>query len=393
MNLNLGHINSIASVNVILKDDSYLFNVVVIKKKKGLLQITSQGNNIDSVKDLLKITGKYCSFILHFSGKGILNKKVENTPNYRSKIFMNANLDDFYFTDVESKDSIFTSVIRKSVAQEVVNLFNPKLNHVLSVCSGPFIAQIIKSQLPFNTLLSNEYELTYNEQDVVGFEKLKENRRKNYDLDGKQINQNLVPAVSHGTLFFMPNDRYILPIDSSLSEAKLETEQKNIFIRFGAFMIIFFIIILLGNMIYLNKLNKTIQINSQELALSEQTLQRVGTLSEEENRKTKMLRSSGLMNKQFLAFFLKELSNSTPSEINFDRISIRPFVNEIKNNFKIEINENIIYVLGETPTSNILSEWIIEIKQKSWIGKIDILNYVYSKGVGEFELKIEIINV
>ena len=46
--------------------------------------------------------------------------------------------------------------------------------------------------------------------------------------------------------------------------------------------------------------------------------------------------------------------------------------------------------LGKTPTSNILSEWITKIKQKSWIGKIDILNYVYNKGIGEFELKIEI---
>lgn len=393
MNLNLGHINSIASVNVILKDDSYLFNVVVIKKKKGVFQIIKQANDIDSVKELLKITGKYCSFILHFSGKGILNKKVQNTPNYRSKIFMNANLDDFYFTDVESNNSIFTSVIRKSVAQEIVDLFNPKLNHVLSVCSGPFITQIIKSQLPFNTLLSNEYKLTYNEQDIVEFEKLKENRRKNYDLDGKQVNQNLVPAVGHGTFFFMPNDRFILSESTNFSEAKLETEQKNIFIRLGAFMILFFIVILLGNMIYLNKLNKTIQTNSQELALSEQTLKRVGTLLEEESRKTKMLRSSGLMNKQFLAFFLKELSNSTPNEISFDRISIRPFTNEIKNNFKIEINENIIYVLGKTPTSNILSEWINQIKQKEWIGKIDILNYVYNKGIGEFELKIEMVNV
>jgi hypothetical protein len=106
-----------------------------------------------------------------------------------------------------------------------------------------------------------------------------------------------------------------------------------------------------------------------------------------------MLSSSGLMNKQFLSFFLKEFSNSSPNEIVFDRISIRPYTNEIKKNFKIEINENIIYVLGETQTSNILSEWINQIKQKDWIGKIDILNYVYSKGRGEFELKIEIVNV
>ena len=392
MNLNLGHINSIASVNIILKDDNYSFNVVLIKKRKGLLQIVAKTTNVQTVKEVLKITGKYCSVILHFTGKGVLNKKVDNTPNYRSKVFMNANLDDFYFTDVESNNSIFISVIRKSVAQEIIDLFNLKLNHILSVSSGPFITQVLKSQLPFNSILSNEYELTFVKEEIQSFEKLSDIKYKNYTLDNKQVNQNLIPAIAHATLFFTSNNSFVLPNDS-FSEAKLETEQKNIFIRFGAFTLIFFMVILLGNMIYLNQLNKTIQTNYQELSLSEETLKKVGTLSEEESRKTKMLQSSGLMNKQFLAFFLKEISNTTPDEITFDRVAIRPFISEVKNNFKIEINENIIYVLGETPSSNVLSEWITKIKQKSWIGKIDILNYIYNKGIGEFELKIEIVNV
>ena len=37
------------------------------------------------------------------------------------------------------------------------------------------------------------------------------------------------------------------------------------------------------------------------------------------------------MNKQFLTFFLKELSNSTPNEIRFEiEFPFRPFVNEIE---------------------------------------------------------------
>lgn len=391
MNINLGHINKIASVSVILKDDSYVFNVVVLKFKNKLLQIVKQVDYIHTVEELLKVTGKYNSFILHFSGKGILNKKVENSINYRSKIFMNANLEDFYFTDLVSKEFVFTSVIRKSVVQEIVDLFNIKLNHIIGVSSGPFVLDVLKTQLNDDSLITSGNELIYEKDELKSFRKLKEPIVKNYKLDNKSVNQNEIPAVAHASLFFNSNENFVLPQDDLFS--KIETEQKNIFIRFGTFTLGFFILILLGNMVYLEQLNKTITSNYTEISLSEETLNQVGKLTEEKSRKEKMLSSSGLMNKQFLTYFLKEISNSLPNEIVFNRISLRPYVNEIKKNFKIEIKENMIYVLGETQTSNILSEWIIKIKQKEWIGKIDILNYAYSKGRGEFELKIEIINV
>ena len=94
-----------------------------------------------------------------------------------------------------------------------------------------------------------------------------------------------------------------------------------------------------------------------------------------------------------MSYYLIELSNSVPREISFTRVSVRPYLNEIKKNFKIEIDDNVIYVIGESVSSNLLSEWINKIERKDWIGKIDILSYVYSKGRGEFELKIEIVNV
>ena len=304
---------------------------------------------------------------------------------------MNANLEDFYFTDLVSKEFVFTSVIRKSVVQEIVDLFNIKLNHIIGVSSGPFVLDVLKTQLNDDSLITSGNELIYEKDELKSFRKLKEPIVKNYKLDNKSVNQNEIPAVAHASLFFNSNENFVLPQDDLFS--KIETEQKNIFIRFGTFTLGFFILILLGNMVYLEQLNKTITSNYTEISLSEETLNQVGKLTEEKSRKEKMLSSSGLMNKQFLTYFLKEISNSLPNEIVFNRISLRPYVNEIKKNFKIEIKENMIYVLGETQTSNILSEWIIKIKQKEWIGKIDILNYAYSKGRGEFELKIEIINV
>jgi len=394
VNFNLGHINTIASVSVIIDDSGYVFNVILFKKKKEKLKIVKRQEKVNSINELLKITGKYCSFILHFTGKGVLNKKIENRPNYRSKIFMNVNLEDFHFTDVETQSYIFSSVIRKNVVDDIIGEFNTKLNHVISISSGPFISQVIKNKIIPNSVIVNKSSLEFDKNILVDFSKETKEIAKEYALEGNQQVNNLELATfAHADLFFFPKENYILPEDEKFSEGKQETEQKNIFIRFGASMLVFFLVVLIGNMVYLDNLNEDININHQELSVSEQTLQEVVKLTDEKNRKEKMLKSSGLLNRQFLSFYLKELSNSTPNNISFTNVSIRPLLNEIKNNYKIEIEENTIYIIGETISSNLLSEWIKKIERKNWINKIDILNYYYSKGRGEFELKIEIINV
>lgn len=394
MNFNLGHITKISSVSVNITDDGYYFNVIVVKQKKGLLEIVKKETRIHTVKELLKITGPYTSFIFHFTGKGILNKKVENRPNYQSNILFNANPDEFYFTDLVTNEFVFSSMIRKTVVQEIIDLFNTKLNHIISISTGPFIVEALKSQINSDQVIANDYSIAFEKNNIVDFDKRESNQLKTYSLDNKTVNHNEIVCLAHAALFFNPKDSIVLPEDDQIFiNNKKETEQKNIFMRFGAGMIIFYFFLLFGNRLYVDTLNKTISTNFEKLALSEQTMQAISKLKEEKLRKEKMLSSSGLLNKQFLSYYLMELSNSLPYAISFTNVSLRPYINEVKRSFKIEIEENIIYVLGESESSNLLSEWIKKLERKDWISKIDILNYFYSKGKGEFELKIEIINV
>jgi len=394
VNFNLGHINKISSVSVVLTDDGYYFNVVVLKQKKGLLEIVKKEQRLHSVKDLLKVTGQYTSFILHFTGKGILNKKIENRPNYRANILLNANPDEFYFTDVITENFIFSSMIRKSVVTEILEHFNQKLNHIISISTGPFISSVLQPQLNLKQIVVNDYILLFENQNLIDFEKKESNIIKSYTIDSKTLDHNDLSCLGHGALFFNPDKSIILPEDETIFVAnKRETEQKNIFIRFGAGSIIFYFLLFFGNRLYVDSLNETISVNYEKLATSEQTMQAISKLKEEKLRKEKMLSSSGLLNKQFLSFYLMELSNSLPPSISFTNVNVRPFLNEVKRNFKIEIEENSIYIIGETESSNVLSEWIQKLERKDWIAKIDILNYFFVKGKGEFELKIEIVNV
>lgn len=394
MNFSLGHINKIASISVVLKEDGHYFNVVILKQKKGLLEIVKKEKHISTVKELLKYVGNYTSFILHFTGKGILNRKLDNQPNCHAGMLFDANFDDFYFTDVVGDKYIMSSMIRKSVIKEIIGLFNVKLNHIISISTGPFISSVLSSQLNTKSIVVDDYVIEIENQNISNFSKKEDNLVKNYPLGDKMIDHKELSAVAHASEFFNPSESVILPNDTNIFVvAKKESEQKNIFVRFGAGMILFYLAVLLANMMYLDNLQKKIAHNYEELSLSELTLKQIGFLKEEKSRKEKLLSSSGLLNEKFLSYYLMELSNSVPKEISFIRVSIRPYINEIKKNFKIEIDDNVIYITGESISSSLLSEWINKIERKDWIGKIDILSYVYAKGRGEFELKIEIINV
>ena len=393
MNLDLGHINKVSSVSVVITDEGYYFDVLNVVTKKKELKIASIHNRIKTVDELIKVAGKYSSFILHFSGKGVLNKKLKNTPNFRQKMLFDTNFDDFYFTDVINQEYVFCSMIRKNVANDIINQFNLKLNHVISIASGPFISTALSDILKTDSLQTKNYILQLHNKQLIDFTKNKDSQSKNYYLSNTKVKGYEIYALAHSLVFFKPNKQIVLPQDSTIETLKEETKQKNIFIRFGAAMLLFFLSILMGNMIYLNVLNKKISNNYSILAASEQNLSLVTVLTEEKNRKEKILNSSGLLSKQFLTFYLKEITNSVPSKISFNNIELKPITNEIRNNFKIEIDEKNIYIEGVTVSSNLLSKWIKKLEEKEWTGKIDIINYYFSKGIGEFELKIEIINV
>ena len=83
-----------------------------------------------------------------------------------------------------------------------------------------------------------------------------------------------------------------------------------------------------------------------------------------------------------------ELSESVPKDISFETITVRPLVNEIKKKQKVEFYDHLILVTGRAKTDAVLSRWIEELKKEEWLSKVDILEYNYSKNVGNFELEI-----
>ena len=390
MKLDLGYINQVTSVTVQLNEGEPLFNYIILKKSKDEISFGKIGKRILSPADLAKEIGTRHPVLLHFTGKGILNRKIKREENYRHSILLNAQLNDFYFSDYLEEKVVYSSVIRKTVVDDVMTqLARNKLN-VIGISSGPFITVPFVSFFDRQTFVSDDVEL-FTEKGLIKSHQKIADPHGCVMIGDTRIDFDVLGAVARGAAFFKDSGKLVLADDDPVFLVNLEeAKQKSIFFRFGMFTMVFFLALLAANYFYLGHLNDKIENNFVILAEFEEQLGELSLLQEEKERKENLLRSSGLLSTRFLSFYLAELSNSVPADISFETVTVRPLMNEIKKKQKIEFYDHLVQVTGYSKTSDILSRWIEELKKEEWLSKVDILDYTYEKSVGNFELEIEV---
>lgn len=388
MKIDLGQINQLACVTVHLSGDKLLMHYIIIKKSKGEISFGKMNKRITSVQELAKEMTTKIPVLIHFSGKGILNRKIKREENYRHSILLNAQLDDFYFTDYLEDKIVYSSVIRRDAAEAVHTEFSKNKLIVIGISSGPFITVPFASYFDKPDFVVDDIKVSVENNTMRSFEKM-DDAHGSILIGSDRIDSELLGAVALGANYFNPTDRLLLSNDqASFMTNMVEAKQRNIFFRFGMGMMIFFLMILTANYFYLGYLNSKIETNYVILSEFEDQLATLSTMEEEQDRKENLLRSSGLLNRQFLSFYLMELSHSVPSEIAFESINVRPLISEIKKKQKIEFQDHLILVTGRSKTSDLLSRWIDDLKQEEWLSKVDIMDYTYSKNAGNFKLEI-----
>ncbi|MCC7453421.1 MAG: hypothetical protein IT222_04580 [Crocinitomix sp.] len=392
MNFDLGKIARVHVVHVELGENANRFHFLTLRKTKGEIVILKKGEGFLHLEDALKAMKANHPILLHFSGKGILNRKTSHHENYRHSILLNGNSDNFYFSDYFEQGEVFSSVIRKDVVEEVIQNLEEKKRIVISFSSGPFFASILNKVLDKSQLTVDGHTLQFQKQKLVDFTKLADphaNLTETVVLGDERVNIRLMSCAAIGAALFNPTDQLVFPsLDKIFVQNYEEAKQKNIFIRFGTAVMLFFLVLLFGNYMYVGYLNAQVSENAIFLTEFDETLTQIVDLEEEKDRKEKLLQSSGLLNKNFLSYYLMELGNSIPTTISFDQIIVRPLTDEIKQRKKIAFEEHLILINGRTTSSHVLSRWIQELEEKPWLEKVDILSYEYANSQGIFELEM-----
>lgn len=388
MKFDLGHINELNCITVDIKGEKPVYHYIQLKYKNKEISFGKSELNILEFDVLSKKITPRNPVVIHFTGKGILNRKVKKEENYRHTILLNAQMDDFYFSEYVEKDFVYSSVIRRDTVEEIHAQFTKRKHIVIAISSGPFIAAPLAQYFNSTTFFVDDIEIVWAENKIQSFEK-KETKTGAVKIGQDKIDAKILGTVSLAAYCFNPSPDLRLSNDHPIYRVNLmEAKQKNIFYRFGMGLMFFFLLLLSANYFYLGHLNKKIENNYIELSGFEEQLALIGSLEEEYGRKENLLRSSGLLGNKFLSFYLSEIGLSVPSQISFESIEVRPLIKDIKKKQKIEFNDRLIYIKGFSATSEMLSEWIEDLKTKDWIQKVEIIEYNLIKNQGAFKLEI-----
>lgn len=392
---------------ILLPENAYEINVVVLKKIKSILAIEKQKEGIVSFEELAQLIDPKLPIILVLNGKGIIHRKVtffENDTQVTllNKVLPNANLNEFDLQETSiSSSQGFVSLIRSSIINEIIEqLKKNKLTGIVGCLLGPFV---INNLLPLiNTdIISNEqlrfssYQLQIREQQITEIGSTEEEEEEAIQIGDDRIQPKLLIAFGAALSYFLGADAGIAKSEL-IDNIKEEFKQKQKFEFIGwSLLIAAFSVLLVNYFVFNNYWTKTRDLSST-LASNQSALNRYDTLKVEFEKKKEFLQQNGLLENSRTSFYADKLAGSLPSSIQWIDVNIHPVkkkqVNDETEGFFFE--NKSIKISGKCQRSTDLNDWMKEVKLKSWISSVTLLNYTQDNATddGLFLIEIKLIH-
>lgn len=388
---------------ILLPENAYEINIVILKKVKSILTIEKQKEGIESFEELAQFIDPKLPIILVLNGKGIIHRKVsfsesDTQVTLLNKVLPNANLNEFDLQETSiSSSQGFVSLIRSSSINEIIEqLKRNKLTGIAGCLLGPFV---INNILPLiNTdIISNEqlrfstYQLQIREQQITDIGSTEEQVEEAIQIGDDRIQPKLLIAFAAALSYFLGADAGIAKSDI-IDNIKDEFKQKQKFEFIGwSLLIAVFSVLLVNYFVFNYYWTKTSGLSST-LSSNQSALNRYDALKVEFAKKKDFLQQNGLLENSRTSFYADKLAGSLPSSIQWIDVNIHPVkkkqVNDEMEGFFFE--NNSIRISGKCQKSTDLNDWMKAVKLKSWISSVALLNYTQDNANDDGLFLIEI---
>jgi len=383
--------NNLLLLGIYKTDDALSYYTLVVKKKGNTLTIISSAM-YDDLESLLKDPNTKLPVILLMDGKGVLNKKIDFKNDADIAWKKNVDFNSIYFTEYKTPDASFMSFSRKKNIDDIILQMQQSKLQIVDFYLGPLLSSLLQKTLAREEIVSGDTVLLFNNGSLSEIKKQSTAILQNYTFAESTLSQHHLPLYGAALHFFLK------PVQVSKNESEsISTEniiyQKS-FNYFGVGMLgMFFIALLTSYMLIQYYLGENAKLNEQNL-FSNQTYEYIVNLEKQKEQKLEILNKTGQLSKNFLSFYVYELSKSSPSSISLTNLEIFPVPKEIKPTEKVNIIPNLIMIKGFTASGPSLDGWLTELKKMKWIKKFEIVSIKKDKkNIQQFELKILLNNV
>lgn len=351
--------NYLYIVDVVSEGASSKFLLSKLLENRGEVEVVYKDEDYESL-ELIKEEVKQDPIIALFVGDKIIYSKDE--------VFKSFSEEDFYKTTFETEKQLFNSIVRREYVNEIVEDFLKNGLYLVKVSIGGF------ETLDLYKTLFDKKELRYNQKTfrfhTESLGAIDRNKEGDTNEDSTLFKLGTAIGYYHPSKNIESNFE-----DDRLSFNHVEVKNKRELVVIskyaGAVIVGLFLISSLLSFVYKKKNNEL----NNELTSLEQTNTYYTFIKNEKEKKERVLKTSGLLNPNYISYYINEIASSVSSGIKLTEVTVFPAEESRGIEKKIVINDNIVVVKGELKEIESFYSWIGVLKERLHLDKLDVVKY------------------
>lgn len=352
--------------------------------------ITRKGDRIDAaehhtvegtlVKVLERLPRKF-PVALALSGKGIIHKQVKGSGTENKDLFRTAfpsvERKDFYVQEAFSNDLVWISIIRQTLADDMVGKLQTAGLQVYALSLGalPVISIWELLSVPDSGFTANGHQFDVDEKGAIAGYRYTEGIEStgNLKLGDTKLKPALLLPYALAFQLFLHDQLSIIKADHTQVDHRFKDFLEQSKLKKTAGIFIFALLCLLIISFFALTL-----YNAENAKLNEQVGALTATADQSDLLKKEITEQKILLNKlgwnggYSYAFLLNEIGSSKPRTLTLNEV-IFDQVKEEANDAKDLLAS--IKIAGETANLTAVNNWIFLLKEKKWAKEVKLLRY------------------
>lgn len=377
------HFRRVQVVSIEFTERGNYYHWAKLKRSKGEVIMVDFSEKLDQDSIVHSIDSNI-PIIIHFIGKGILSRVVEQEEDYIENLLMNADPEEFYINSLDLEEKRYVSFARKSVINNALIPLEGFNDNILDIVLGPYYVFLneIREKTQSTPMGSIRYE-----NGIYSFDSSDSPMRPKFN--GELLIHSFW-AFTIGWGFLQGNLDISVFGSDERKQRRSNYRDKKQFRVIGIAAIVIFLIALVGNYFYQGYINERNTDLEAKIMVYSDNLKKIDQIDQEMLRKKQLIANSGIIRSNYFSTTLDQIGASLPSSIILDEIQIYPLHKKLKRNEKPSFNRKTIKIAGSTNSSENIDLWIEQLNELEWVDNVAILSFSSDeeKKTSFFELKI-----
>jgi hypothetical protein len=393
------HIDQCTGVSITLAGSNGLvIDGCTVLRREGKLDIDQRIPACSSLKELFEVLPAKSVISLNLNGRGIVHKQQETNDNNSAaefdKILPGANPDDFYVQRFTSGNQLFTSVVRKTEADKLLEAFSEAGFTLVMLSLGPFPAETIWDQLNIygEDLIFNGHHIRCNEKREWLSYLYKPGAAAPFplkaDMEMLQERMILPYAAAFQVVLVHKIDPVSLEVPVLHSNLSGLINDKKLKMTGLIILAVFFVLLAANTMVFSWLFTENGHL-AEQLSRTSRDTEGIRELEEKLTRNELLLKDFGWDGGLNKSVIIDKVAALLPDGLTWRDIYINPVDLLLSRQEKaIRFSDRRLSITGNAAAVLDVNEWIARIKTMKWVKNARLESYTFNNELNTGQFKI-----